>query len=290
MKTARASKQHHLRGWIPDYPDQRDFLYADLRRAVAPPPPSVDLRAEMSPVEDQGQLGSCTANALAGALEFLEIKNGQPYVDLSRLFIYYDERVIEHTVATDSGAMIRDGVKTLAAQGVCSEKKWPYVISTFTKKPTPACYAEAKKHMIRTYHRILTLDEMRGCLADGFPFVFGFTVYESFEIRGRGKNRRSQYAEAARKDAGWTRGVRGWLRRQDQARARAQLLGNLVGNAGLFHHTLRLRRGSQPVRRFLDDPRIGRAFASIHSLPRNGLGLGNRARPVCAASTRSGAS
>ena len=188
MKTARASKQHHLRGWIPDYPDQRDYLYADLRRAVAPLPPSVDLRSEMSPVENQGQLGSCTANALAGALEFLENKNGQPYVDLSRLFIYYNERVIEHTVATDSGAMIRDGVKTLAAQGVCPEKKWPYVISTFAKKPSAACYTEAKKHMIRTYHRILTLDEMRGCLADGFPFVFGFTVYESFESPAVAKN------------------------------------------------------------------------------------------------------
>jgi C1A family cysteine protease len=82
-------------------------------------------------VEDQGQLGSCTANALAGALEFLERKDKVSFEDFSRLFIYYDERAVEHTIKSDSGAMIRDGIKTLAKQGVCSEKKWPYIISKF---------------------------------------------------------------------------------------------------------------------------------------------------------------
>jgi C1A family cysteine protease len=77
--------------------------------------------------------------------------------------------------------MLRDGIKTLAKQGVCSEKSWPYKISKFTVKPNVACYKEALKHQIISYHRILTLDEMRACLAEGFPFVFGFTVYESFE-------------------------------------------------------------------------------------------------------------
>jgi C1A family cysteine protease len=77
--------------------------------------------------------------------------------------------------------MIRDGIKTLKHQGVCAEKKWPYIISKFAAKPSPACYKEALDHQITSYHRILTLDEMRRCLAEGFPFVFGFTVYESFE-------------------------------------------------------------------------------------------------------------
>ena len=116
MKTLKTSK--HLRGWIPDLPDHRDFLYAAVRPVGVRLPKSVDLRAGMSPVENQGQLGSCTANALAGALEFLEIKSGKLLVDLSRLFIYYNERAIEHTISSDSGAMIRDGIKTLAAQGV----------------------------------------------------------------------------------------------------------------------------------------------------------------------------
>jgi C1A family cysteine protease len=100
---------------------------------------------------------------------------------LSRLFIYYDERVLEHTVASDSGGQLRDGIKTLKNQGVCSEKTWPYVISKFAKKPSPACYQEALRHKIMSYQRIVSLDQMRACLAEGFPFVFGFTVYASFE-------------------------------------------------------------------------------------------------------------
>jgi C1A family cysteine protease len=181
MKPKRTTSTNYLRGWIPDLPDQRDFLYADLRPSGVRLPKAVDLRPSMSPVEDQGQLGSCTGNALAGALEFLEMKSGQPFVDLSRLFIYYNERAIEHTVSSDSGAQIRDGIKTLAAQGVCPENEWPYVISAFAKKPGAKCYADAQKHTIQSYHRIASLAEMRACLAEGYPFVFGFSVYESFE-------------------------------------------------------------------------------------------------------------
>jgi C1A family cysteine protease len=179
MKTLKTSK--HLRGWIPDFPDHRDFLYAAVRPVGVALPKKVDLRDGMSPVENQGQLGSCTANALAGALEFLEIKGGKSLVDLSRLFIYYNERAIEHNVSSDSGAMIRDGIKTLAAQGVCPEKNWPYVPSAFTKKPPSTCYTAAKKHTISTYHRLSSLADMRACLAERYPFVFGFSVYESFE-------------------------------------------------------------------------------------------------------------
>jgi C1A family cysteine protease len=170
-------------GWVPDIPDQRDFLYSAVRKVPPALPPSVDLRPKCSDVEDQGNLGSCTANALAGALEFLERKGKVSFIDFSRLFIYYNERAIEHSVKYDSGAMIRDGIKTLAKQGACSETKWPYVISKFTLKPSPACYKDALNHQITSYRRILTLDEMRACLAEGFPFVFGFTVYESFETQ-----------------------------------------------------------------------------------------------------------
>ncbi len=168
-------------GWVPDLPDRRDFLYGAVRPVPAVLPPSVDLRSICSAVENQGQLGSCTANALVGALEFLERKDKVPFVDLSRLFIYFNERVIEHSMKSDSGAMLRDGMKALAKQGVCTEKKWPYVISKFKVKPNRACYKEASQHEITSYHRLVTLDEMRTCLAEGFPFVFGFTVYESFE-------------------------------------------------------------------------------------------------------------
>lgn len=168
-------------GWVPDLPDHRDILYSAVRKVPAKLPPSVDLRPLCSKVEDQGNLGSCTANALVGGLEFLELKDKVPYTELSRLFIYYNERVIEHTTKVDAGAMIRDGIKALAKQGGCSEKKWPYLVSKFSVKPSPTCYKEALDHQIISYQRILILDEMRTCLADGFPFVFGFTVYESFE-------------------------------------------------------------------------------------------------------------
>jgi C1A family cysteine protease len=168
-------------GWVPDLPDQRDYLYGAVRQIPAILPPGVDLRRRCSPVEDQGQLGSCTGNALAGAVEFLEKKDKVRFMDASRLFIYYNERAIEGTIKSDSGAMIRDGIKTLAKQGVCSEKTWPYVISKFSVKPAEACYKEAANHQITSYLRLTTLDEMRTCLADGYPFIFGFTVYEGFE-------------------------------------------------------------------------------------------------------------
>jgi C1A family cysteine protease len=168
-------------GWVPDVPDQRDYLLSAVLKVPAKLPRSVDLRPLCSKVEDQGELGSCTANALAGAIEFLEMKDKVSFQDFSRLFIYYNERALEHTINSDSGAMIRDGVKTMAKQGVCSEKSWSYVVSKFKAKPGAACYKEALDHQITSYHRIVTLDEMRTCLAEGFPFVFGFTVYESFE-------------------------------------------------------------------------------------------------------------
>ncbi len=167
-------------GWIPDRPDHRDFLYS----AIAPKvklPLKVDLRTEDSPIENQGHLGSCTANALAGNLQFLEKVSGQIYKDVSRLFIYYNERAVEGTIGFDSGAMIRDGIKVLAKYGVCPESSWPYDISKFTRKPVALCYKEGLRHRITSYHRLQTLGEMLNCLAEGFPFVFGFTVYESFE-------------------------------------------------------------------------------------------------------------
>lgn len=168
-------------GWVPDLPDHRDRMYGALRPLLTELPTLVDLRPYCSPVEDQGDLGSCTANALAAALEFLEVKDKVRYVDVSRLFIYYNERVLEGTVDSDAGAMLRDGIKTLAKLGVCSEANWPYRVGNFAKKPPRGCYLEGEKHQILSYARINTVDEMRSCLASGFPFVFGFSVYEGFE-------------------------------------------------------------------------------------------------------------
>ena len=171
-------------GWIPDLPDHRDFEYAVSKRAIAKLLPHVDLRTGCPIVYDQGQLGSCTANAIGGAHQFEQIKlvGGVKAFIPSRLMIYYDERAMEGTIGSDSGAQIRDGMKSVAVQGVCPETMWPYNIKKFTTKPTPACFVEGKKHLVTSYMRVLqTLDQMKGCLAAGFPFVFGFSVYESFE-------------------------------------------------------------------------------------------------------------
>ena len=168
-------------GWLPDLPDHRDHPYQARRRTVRALPRSVDLRKHCSSIENQGALGSCTANALVGALEYLQIKNGRAATDLSRLFVYYNERAIEGTVSQDSGAMLRDGIKSLASLGVCAETLWPYAIARFAQRPPRVCFARALQHRITDYQRLSTLPDMRNCLASGYPFVFGFTVYESFE-------------------------------------------------------------------------------------------------------------
>jgi len=170
-------------GWIPDLPDQRDHLYAAPLVAIGPLPPSIDLSGQCPDVYDQGHLGSCTANAIAGAIEFDQRKQGLPEVFTpSRLFIYYNEREIEGTVDTDSGAQIRDGMKSVSHCGACHEALWKYDIAQFQTKPPQPCYDDAGKHKVVLYQRLTqNLGQMKGCLASGFPFVFGFAVYESFE-------------------------------------------------------------------------------------------------------------
>jgi len=170
-------------GWLPDLPDHRDQLYAAPPQVVAQLPPSVDLRAQCPPVYDQGQLGSCTANAIAAAVEFDLMKEQKKRVFVpSRLFLYYNERVIEGTVNTDSGAQIRDGIKSVSHQGDCPEQLWPYNISEFSVKPPQKCYAQATKYKAVQYQRLAqSLSQLKGCLASGYPFVLGFTVYDSFE-------------------------------------------------------------------------------------------------------------
>lgn len=169
-------------GWIPDLPDQRDHLYAAPPEMLGTLPASVDLRPQCPPVYDQGQLGSCTANAIAGAIEFDRLKQKMPDFMPSRLFIYYNERDMEGTVNSDSGAQIRDGIKSVSQQGVCPESDWPYEITKFTEKPPQTAYQEALLDRAVSYLSLVqVLNQMKGCLASGYPFVFGFTVYESFE-------------------------------------------------------------------------------------------------------------
>jgi len=170
-------------GWVPDLPDQRDLMYSAPIMVMKKLPPKIDLRPKCPGVYNQGHLGSCTANALGAAWEFgrkrQRLKDFMP----SRLFIYYNERVMINTVNSDSGAYIRDGIKSLNKKGVCPEKEWPYIEEKFTDTPPKKCYTHALQCAIKSYQRLTNtnLNQLQGCLSEGYPFVFGFTVYESFQ-------------------------------------------------------------------------------------------------------------
>ena len=169
-------------GWQPDLPDQRDLVYSAPAAIVMALPTAVDLRPQCPSVYDQGQLGSCTGNAIAGAIEFERLKQGLSDFVPSRLFIYYNERVIENTVNSDAGAQIRDGIKVVAKLGAPPETDWPYDITKFTQKPPQQAFADAAKNKVTSYHRVSrVLNQFKGCLASGYPFVLGFTAYDSFE-------------------------------------------------------------------------------------------------------------
>jgi len=182
-------------GWSPDLPDHRDRQFAAPLLKLGPLPSKVDLRKQCPTVYNQGQIGSCTANAIAGAIEFDRLKQKLPDFTPSRLFIYYNERSMENTVATDSGAQIRDGVKSVSKLGVCPEAEWPYVATPAdpntnlwppgakpAQKPSPTCYSDALQHKAVTYESVSRdLAQFKGCLAAGYPFVLGFTVYSAFE-------------------------------------------------------------------------------------------------------------
>ena len=180
MSTSITPRKISKYGWHPDLPDQRDLSYTVVKTTKLPS--VVDLQAHCPAVYDQGDLGSCTANAVAGLFEYNLLKQKITDFMPSRLFIYYNERAIEGTVSYDSGAMIRDGIKTVNKQGVCHETLWPYDITKFADQPTPNCYTDGLLNEALVYQRLdITLTAMRNCLALGNPFVFGFTVYESFE-------------------------------------------------------------------------------------------------------------
>ncbi len=170
-------------GWKPDLPDLRDHIY---KPAVIKPklPSIVDMRSLCPPIYDQGNLGSCVANATAGAFEFERMRQHLSAWIPSRLFIYYNGRVLEKTTSYDSGLYVRDGIKTIAQTGACIESVWPYDVTKFKLKPTQSCYDAAKLNEATTYQRITdytTISTLKQCLFDGYPFIMGFTVYSSFE-------------------------------------------------------------------------------------------------------------
>ena len=181
MTTPRKTARY---GWRPDIPDARDReLKAVSLAAHALTPPSVDLRHLCAPIFDQGDLGSCVANAAAACHEFAQAKEREAHIFRpSRLFIYYECRVVSGTTDYDSGAQIRDAMKVLNQLGTCPEYEWPYDIGKFTRKPPQSRYVEALSHQTLLYARVgQAAADLEACLAAGYPVAFGFTVYESFE-------------------------------------------------------------------------------------------------------------
>ncbi len=185
-------------GWLPDYPDQRDYteehpavgdLVQRLKVGKARGLPSrVDLRPWCSPVENQGRLGSCTANAGVGIVEYFEIRSFGRYIDASRLFLYKATRNLLHWTG-DTGAFIRTTMAALVLFGVPPEEYWPYTDQKpdFDREPPAFCYAFAQNYQTIRYFRHdppgtdrqKLLDRVKRYLAAGVPAIFGFTVYAS---------------------------------------------------------------------------------------------------------------
>lgn len=181
-------EKRHLKGWKRDVRDARDFKYRTLFTLPrAQLPESVDLRPLCSPVENQGHVGSCTANAAVGAMEYLKRDQLNRKIlcikvarDLSRLFVYWNTRALEGTTDIDFGASIRSSIKALANHGACYERTWPYKESDWDKKPTEECYKEGAKFKVVSYYRIESIDEALNALAQKLPISFGAMLYESF--------------------------------------------------------------------------------------------------------------
>ena len=161
-------------------PDERDYSLSMvlLPHEAVKLPKQVDLRPKCPPIYDQGELGSCTANAGVAALVMLMDYR----LEFSRLDQYYNERVIENDVATDSGAQMRDIGNAMNKYGVCREEFFPYDISKFANPPSAVAVADANSHKIKTYYAVANTDQIKQVIAlKQQPVLIGIDIYESFE-------------------------------------------------------------------------------------------------------------
>jgi C1A family cysteine protease len=204
MNNTRNNRRIGGLGWTPDLPDFRDFtaqtpdvknLLSKSRslKAKTALPKSVDLRQWCSPIEDQGDLGSCTANAGVGLLEYYERRACGHHLDASRLFLYKATRNLDGSTG-DTGAYLRTTMKAMALFGVPPEQYWEYNIATFDDEPPAFCYAFAQNYQTLKYYRLdppgtspgQVLAAIKKHLAAELPSMFGFTVYSSIPPIGTG--------------------------------------------------------------------------------------------------------
>jgi C1A family cysteine protease len=184
VESPRSKVKRHL-GTGRDHVSPLDWKYRPNASVMRRLPAVVDLRRHCPPVYDQLHLNSCSANAIAAALRYDELKEGRPDVPSpSRLFIYYNERVLAGVVTTDSPVSLRDGYRTIAKVGTCPEALWPYQVRRFRRQPTPPCYRAAHGCRAIAYYRIRrAVSQMRACLADGYPFVMALAIHQSAKGR-----------------------------------------------------------------------------------------------------------
>ena len=207
-------------GWLPDYPDFRDQkvdtnIVSDKLKTLGQkksvkemlakvgvenihPKTSktpVSLQEWFSEVEDQGSLGSCTANAGVGLVEYFEKRAFNRYVDASRLFLYKATRNLMKETG-DNGAFLRSTMGAMVLFGVPPEEYWPYVIADFDKEPTAFCYSFAQNYQAMTYYRLdppgtvkkELLERIKTNIDGGLPSMFGFTVYSSiYDVKADGQ-------------------------------------------------------------------------------------------------------
>ncbi|UBF24201.1 C1 family peptidase [Kovacikia minuta CCNUW1] len=174
-----------LGSYRPDKKNPQDKTFRSSQFSSANLPPKVDLRPYMTPVEDQGNSSSCTANAMAGAYEYLANRLKGSSGDVSRLFIYYNARELDGDPDIDEGTYLRSCIKVLKKYGTCLETTWPFDLHRIFEVPHDNAYDEASNFLIEDAYRVdVDLDAMRSCLAEGYPFTFGLALFSSFQKGG----------------------------------------------------------------------------------------------------------
>ena len=172
----------HHGGWLPDVPDFQDFQFVPKAAPTAVLPTVQDFRPLLQPIDDQNGYGSCVAHSTQAALRFEHMRQGLGDTQFSRAFIYYMARTIDGSVHEDSGTSNRAGMKSVAKYGACPETEWLYTESHIYKRPTTLVRRDALQDKVLKYYRLssTSLDLQRACLQE-YPFVFGVSVFESFE-------------------------------------------------------------------------------------------------------------
>lgn len=188
--------QNRKWGWKPSLPDQRAKKYKNHREMAIPValPPKISIQSQMSPVENQGQLGTCVAHATAAALEFLELmelraKSGgvevfpdNKFDPISRLFLYYNSCAIDGDPGQDNGTTNTSMMQAIRKWGIARESLWPYLPLMVSKPPVVSAYKEGAGHLVLTDYQLdnTIIDQLKKCLVSGYPFIFGISVYSSF--------------------------------------------------------------------------------------------------------------